>query len=346
MKRTLILLVVFLLLGGGAFWYLSTDDERNKMTLAGSDRNFALEDMSQLHKIFIAGRKGERTTLVRNGEGGWDVEGGGTANPHVVEPLLEVIRNVRIKYKPSDNALQNMVNTLATQGKKVELYDKKGNLLKSYYIGGSTADERGTYIIMDGAEQPYVAEIPGISGNVSVRFDRQGDEWRDKTLFSEKVEDIKYLSVEYPKQKNQSFILEAQGTDYTVKPFYDITPTIKRPFKEGSVEAYLVNFRNVGAEAFRNEHSGRDSILQTIPFCSITIVNTDEDTTRAVFYPIIKEKVTTQDRKTGEYVTTGGYLDRYFVLRNRQDFMLAQHLVMEKLFWGYGSFYQDTNLLN
>jgi hypothetical protein len=316
------------------------------MTLAGSDRNFALEDMSQLHKIFIAGRKGERTTLVRNGEGGWDVEGGGTANPHVVEPLLEVIRNVRIKYKPSDNALQNMVNTLATQGKKVELYDKKGNLLKSYYIGGSTADERGTYIIMDGAEQPYVAEIPGISGNVSVRFDRQGDEWRDKTLFSEKVEDIKYLSVEYPKQKNQSFILEAQGTDYTVKPFYDITPTIKRPFKEGSVEAYLVNFRNVGAEAFRNEHSGRDSILQTIPFCSITIVNTDEDTTRAVFYPIIKEKVTTQDRKTGEYVTTGGYLDRYFVLRNRQDFMLAQHLVMEKLFWGYGSFYQDTNLLN
>lgn len=346
MKRTLILLVVFLLLGGGAFWYLSTDDKRNKMTLASSDRDFALEDMSQLHKIFIAGRKGERTTLVRDGEGGWNVEGGGTANPQVVAPLLEVIKNVRIKYKPSDNALQNMVNVLATQGKKVELYDKEGNLLKAYYIGGATADERGTYIIMDGAEQPYVAEIPGISGNISVRFNRYGDEWRDKTLFSEKVEDIKYLSVEYPKQKNQSFILEAEGSDYKVKPFYDITPEIQRPFKEGSVEAYLVNFESVGAEAFRNQHSGRDSILQTIPFCSITLVNTDEDTTRTVFYPIIKEKVTTQDRKTGEYVTTGGYLDRYFVLRNRQDFMLAQHLVMEKLFWGYGSFYQDTNLLN
>ncbi|NRA49017.1 MAG: DUF4340 domain-containing protein [Phaeodactylibacter sp.] len=346
MKRTIILLIAFLLLGGGAFWYLSADDERNTMTLAGSDRDFALEDMGQLHKIFIAGRKGERTTLVRDGKGGWNVNDMGTANIHVVEPLLQVIRNVRIKYKPSDNAMQNMVNVLATQGKKVELYDKEDNLLKAYYIGGSTADERGTYIILDGAEQPYIAEIPGFSGNISVRFDRFGDEWRDKMLFTEKVEDIKYLSVEYPKQKNQSFILEADGSDYTVTPFYDITPEIQRPFKEGSVEAFLVNFESVGAEAFRNDHSGRDSILQTIPFCNITLVNADQDTTKAVFYPIIKEKITTQDAKTGDYVTTGGYLDRYFVLRNDQDFMLAQQIVMQKVFWGYGSFYQDSNLLN
>lgn len=346
MKRTVILLVLFLLLGGGAFWYLSTDDERNKMTLTGSDRDFALTDMSQLHKIFIAGRKGERTTLIRDGQGGWAVNGQGKANPNVVEPLLEVIQNVRIKYKPSDNALKNMVNVLATQGYKVELYDKEENLLKAYYIGGSTADERGTYIILDGAEQPYVAEIPGFSGNISVRFSRFGDEWRDKTLFSEAVGDIKYLSVEYPKQKNQSFILEATGKAYNIKPFYDITPEIQRPFKEGSVEAFLVNFKSVGAEAFRNEHNARDSILQTIPFCSVTLVNADEDTTRAVFYPIIKETTTTQDRKTGDYVTTGGYIDRYFVLRNQRDFMLAQHIVMQKIFWGYGSFYQDTELLN
>lgn len=346
MKRTLILLVVFLLLGGGAFWYMSTDDDRNKMTLAGSDRDFALKDMSQLHKIFIAGRKGERTTLVRDDSGGWNVNGEGRANPQVVEPLLEVFRNIRIKYKPSDNALKNMVNVLATQGKKVELYDKEGDLLKAYYIGGATANERGTYVILDGAEQPYVAEIPGFSGNISVRFSRTGDEWRDKTLFAEEVEDIKYLSVEYPKQKNQSFILEAKGGDYNIKPFYDITPEIQRPFREGSVEAFLVNFKSVGAEAFRNKHSGRDSILQTLPFCSVTLVNTAEDTTRAVFYPIIKETTTTQDRKTGDYVTSGGYLDRYFVLRNQKDFMLAQHIVVQKIFWGYGSFYQDTKLLN
>jgi hypothetical protein len=346
MKRTLILLVAFLLLGGSVFWYMSGDDKRNKMTLTGSDRDFAVKDMSQLHKIFIADRKGERTTLVRNDEAGWNVNDQGTANPHVMEPLLEAIRNVRIKYKPSDNALKNMVNVLATQGYKVELYDKENNLLKAYYIGGSTADERGTYIILDGAEQPYVAEIPGFSGNISVRFSRFGDEWRDKTLFSEKVEDIKYLSVENPKQKNQSFILEAEGSGYNIKPFYDITPEIQRPAKEGSIEAYLVKFKSVGAEAFRNEHSGQDSILQTIPFCNVTLVNTDKDTTRAVFYPIRKEKTTTQDRKTGEYVTTGGYVDRYFVLRNQQDFMLAQHIVMQKIFWGYGSFYQDTKLLN
>ncbi|MCB9291126.1 MAG: hypothetical protein H6560_27725 [Lewinellaceae bacterium] len=49
-----------------------------------------------------------------------------------------------------------MVESLATEGMKVELYDKDGGLLKAYYVGGSTSDERGTYMIMEGAEQPYV----------------------------------------------------------------------------------------------------------------------------------------------------------------------------------------------
>ncbi len=346
MKRTIILLVVFLLLGGGAFWYLNTEDERNKTTLAGADRDFAVKDIDRVHKIFIAGRKGERTTLVRDGQGGWTVNDAGKANPNVVGPLLEAIKNVRVQYKPSDNAVDQMVKTLATQGLKVELYDKQDEEIKTYYIGGSTADERGTYIILEGAEQPYVAEIPGFSGNISVRFARTGDEWRDETLFAKDVEDIQYLSVEYPKQRNYSFVIKASGSGYTVSPFYDITPEINRPSREGSIEAYLVGYESVGAEAFRNEYAARDSILQTIPFCRITLVDQAQDTTTAVFYPIEEEKTISQDPKSGAYVSTGGYIDRYFVWHNQKDFLLAQHLVLEDLFWAYSSFYEDSKMLN
>ena len=64
MNRTVVLLIAFLLLGGGVFWYLSQGGDE-KTTLAGADRAFKVEDIEQVHKIFIADRRGERTTLER-----------------------------------------------------------------------------------------------------------------------------------------------------------------------------------------------------------------------------------------------------------------------------------------
>ncbi|MCB0557731.1 MAG: DUF4340 domain-containing protein [Lewinellaceae bacterium] len=344
MNRTLVLLIAFLLLGGGVFWYLSQGKDE-KTTLAGADRDFAVKDIGQVYKIFIADRRGERTTLERK-DGYWLYNGQYKARPSVMQPLLEAIARVQIKYQPPQAAMEKMVEALATEGIKVELYDKEGNLLKAYYVGGSTSDERGTYMIMEGAEQPYVAHLPFWEGNLSVRFRRYGDEWRDKTLFSEEVDNIQSVSIEYPKQRNQSFILENTPDGYEIRPFYDITPEIRRPFKEGSAEAFLINFERVGAEAFRNNYEGRDSISRLVPFSIITLVNKQGDTTQVKLHPIVKENIISQDAKSGEYVLYSSEIERYFADLNGKDFLLAQHLVLEKLFWGYSSFFQDKNLLN
>lgn len=344
MNRTLILLIAFLLLGGGVLWYL-TGGEDEKTTLAGAGRAFAVKDIEDVHKIFIADRRGERTTLERR-DGYWLYNGRYKARPSVMKPLLDAIARVQIKYKPPQAAVENMVHALATEGIKVELYGKRGELLKAYYVGGSTSDERGTYIIMEGAEEPYVAELPAWEGNLSVRFRRYGDEWRDKTLFSEEVENIQSVSIEYPKQRDQSFILESTAGGYEVRPFYDITPEIRRPFREGSAEAFLANFESVGAEAFRNGHPGRDSISGQVPFSIITLVNKQGDTTQVKLHPIIKENIITHDVKSGDYILVNSGIERYFADLNGEDFLLSQHLVLKKLFWGYSSFFQDRNLLN
>lgn len=344
MNRTLFLLIAFLLLGGGVLWYLAAGEDE-KTTLAGADRAFAVDDIEQVHKIFIADRRGERTTLERR-DGYWLYNGRYKARPSVMRPLLDAIARVRVKYKPPQAAMENMVQALATEGIKVELYDKQGGLIKAYYVGGSTSDERGTYMIMEGAEQPYVTELPAWEGNLSVRFRRYGDEWRDKTLFAEEVDNIQSVSIEYPKQRNQSFILENTEKGYEVRPFYDITPEIRRPYKQGSAEAFLTNFESVGAEAFRNKFPGRDSISQLVPFSIITLVDKQGDTTRVELHPIVKENIITHDVKTGDYVLLNSEIERYFANLNDEDFLLAQHLVLQKLFWGYGSFFKDSNLLN
>ena len=63
MNRTLILLIVFLILGGGTAWYL-LNKEDDKTTLAGLDRDFAVENVAQIHKIFLANRADNSTTLL------------------------------------------------------------------------------------------------------------------------------------------------------------------------------------------------------------------------------------------------------------------------------------------
>lgn len=344
MNRTLILLAAFLLLGGATFWYL-TQGEGEKTTLSGADRAFAVRDIGKVHKIFIADRQGERTTLERR-DGYWLYNGRYKARPSVMEPLLEAISRVQIKYKPTEAAVEHMVQTLATEGIKVELYGKGDELIKAYYVGGSTSDERGCYMIMEGAEQPYVAYLPAWEGNLSVRFRLYGDEWRDKTLFAEEVENIQSVSIEYPKQRDQSFRLENKAGGYEVSPFYDITPEIKRPFRAGSAEAFLANFRSVGSEAFRNDYSGRDSIRQLAPFSIITLVNRQGDTTQVKLFPIVPENIISHDVKTGDYILSSSAIERYFADRNGEDFYLAQHLVLQKLFWGYSSFFKEDKLLN
>jgi hypothetical protein len=345
MKRTLILLLLFLLLGGGVVWYLS-QDQTAPSTLTGTDRDFAT-DIEEVHKIFIADRLGERTTLEKR-DGYWLYNGKYEARPSVIRPLVEAIQNVRIQYKPPRAAVENMVNVLATQGIKVELYDKEDALIKTYYVGGSTSDERGTYMIMEGADQPYVVEIPAWEGNLSVRFRRTGDEWRKKLLFEHQVEEIKSVSVEYPKQRQNSFILE-QTSDgvFDVQPFYDITPRINRPMRAGSGEAYLVNFEKLSAEAFRNDIPEKDSIRQQIPFSIITLTDRDDKVRQVKLYPIIRRSTISQDLKSGEYIINSGDIERYHVdVDDGTDFMLAQNRLMRQILWGYRSFFDEKALLD
>lgn len=324
MKRTTLFLIIFLLLGSATVWYLMSKPD-DKTTLAGADRRFKVENTDDIYKIFIADRKGIETTLERkNGE--WIYNNQYKARPNAVDNVLDAVRRMEIQYKPPLAAVPNMIKSLAAEGIKVELYNKTNQKLKSYYIGGATADERGTYAIMDGAEQPYVVSIPGWEGNIRFRFNLKGDDWRDKTIFAENAEDIQSVSVEYPKNKNKSFKLERVGNTFQITPFYDITPIIHRPYKEGSVERYLEGFSNLGAEAFESDNPNREKTLQLLPFSIITVKEKSGAEKTVRLYPIF---------------TAPNNSERYFADVSNGDFMLVQHLVFAKILWGYDFFFEE-----
>ncbi len=339
MKRTLILLVLFALLGFGVYQYLQGSQERG--TADGSfEKQFAVENIDEIHKIFLADRKGNQATLERSGDH-WMFDGKYKARPTAIENLLDAVKRVRVKYRPAKNAEKHMVENLSTSGTKVELYNKAGEKIKCYYVGGSTHDAAGTFMILENSNEPLVAHIPRFVGNLQVRYGLVGDEWRDRNVFGEKPEEIQSVSIEYPDPAfiQNSFIIERQSRyDYTVKPLFATTPVIEKPVQNGKVESFFVKFETKIVEAIENLHPDREQIVQQIPFCTLTLKTIKGKEKRVKFFPIYPENNPVQD-KDGNQMLTSGNVFRYHAQVNEEDFVLVQQGVFGELFWSYESFF-------
>ena len=331
-KRSLILLGLLVILGGFTVYSLTQNSGRGS-TLSLEERNFAVEDTAAIYKIFMADRFNHQTTLQRQGEG-WIHNGKHTVNLNAMDNLMDAIKRVKMQFKPPNASIKNLIKSLATEGIKVEIYDRQDQLIKAYYVGGSTPDERGTYMMIDGAEQPYVASIPGFTGNIRFRYNLLGDDWRDKAVFKVPIDQIQSVSINYPLQRGESFKLSKEGTAYQVKPFYALTqPTTAQP-NQSKIETFLYNFERILAESFINEHPKKDSILQQIPFCEIQVTTTAGDSTAVALHPRYFQTMPSGPEASQRIV------ERYYANVNEEDFMLVQNEVFKKIFWGYAFFFE------
>ncbi|MEL6835682.1 MAG: DUF4340 domain-containing protein [Bacteroidota bacterium] len=333
MNRTLILLIAVVVLGGGTYFLTSQEQAGPVTSIAGADRDFAV-DRELVEKIFIADRQGHRTTLERNGEG-WTYNEKYVARPDAVEILLQTIDKIRMRFKPTEAAVPHMVETLATQGIKVEIYGKEDELLKAYYIGGATNDERGTYIILEGAEQPYVADIPNWEGNLRFRYNLRGDDWRDRSILKAEAEEIAAVSIEYPKQQNSSFRLEI-GEESKVTPYYPLTPKINAPVQAGRVDAFIHNFNALTSASFTNFRDDYDQIIAQVPFAVISVEKKDGSVQSLKLWPVYPDAAL--DPKTGINMAPDEVLE-YHALTENGDLMEVYNEMVKKILWSYEFFF-------
>jgi hypothetical protein len=335
MKNTIILLSAFLLLAATAFWFINKPDE-SLSTVKVEDRNFAVKDLDQIGKIFIANRQGRTTTFVRNGEG-WMLNEKYKAREAAMSTLLKTIKRLELGYIPAHAAIPNIVEILGSNGIKVEIYDRENKKIRVYYVGGLSNNEEATYMIMEGAEQPYAMKLPAFVGGLRTRFDQEEKEWRDRDLFGLELEEIDFVSMEYPKQKNKSFILEKQNGDFTVRPFHALTPVSDKPMRKGMLEAYLVGFERLSGENFINDHSKRDSISRMVPFAIMTVKDNKGETQTVRFHPL-RPNGQSGLPLTDEEVFTSTAVERYHVDHSKGDYILVQQRNVGRAFWAYDGF--------
>ncbi|MEO0732237.1 MAG: hypothetical protein AAFZ52_05345 [Bacteroidota bacterium] len=323
MNRTITLLLAVVVLGGVA-WYATSDVNKQpaKATERSTDRQFGYAQLEDVHRIFVADRKGHQVTLTRGGITGWLADGR-PANENILKNLLEPVQRMEIQSLPTRAAVPNIVKNLATQGILVQLFGADGEKLRGYYIGGGTNDERGTYAITEGSENPYVVHLPHWTGNVRHRFSHWDDEWRDKVYFRVDPDQVEYLSIEYPTQRNKSFRLERHGNHYLMHPYYESElPARKMPLGIG--ERILVRYEKYYVNRYENGDAlAIAAAREQLPFATIRIKQTDKMEQIMALYP--------------RYVD--GEVEAYRAFINDgADWVLLNVETTEPLLVGYGSF--------
>jgi Domain of unknown function (DUF4340) len=336
MKKTNLIVLALLAIGGSiGAWYLV---ESKKSNLEGYDFNFAVKDTAAIAKIFLADREGKTVTLTRENSVKWLVGGKYEAQPDMIKTMLETLNQVDLKMRLPRNAVASVVKDIATEGIKVEVYDKKGKTLRVFYVGGSTSDDRGTFMMMENSNEPYVMQIPGFIGMLRPRFLTDEQDWRDRFAFKMPYESIKMVSVEYPNQKSKSFKLMRDGSNFKVEPFYDIVPRINRPVATGMVEAYLQGFAKLGIEGFEAGNPKADSLKQSPVFAKISVTDTHDKTKVLTLHPFVARNESGEVTKSND---GNVHIEHYFVDTNDGELMAVQHFVFEKVFWAYEAFFTN-----
>ena len=318
MKKTLILFVLVIILGVAA-WRIV---QHNPSQTASYDINssaFAIEDESTVQRIFIADKSGHTIDLKKE-RTGWRLNDKYKADPNSVELLLNGIKNLEIQYIPPRAANENIIKTMASFGIQVELFAQGNQLLKKYFVGGMTQDERGTYFLMDGSNQPFVMQISGFVGNLRERFRPELNRFRSQKILDIQPDKIEYVEVLYPGQPEHNFRIESGMTRYTL--FLDTQPdgTKSMTADRGRVESFFTGLEKIACESFLTGDIRQDSVQAGIPFCTMEIGEKESRVQRVKFW-----------QKLGPQNASQQGLHRFFILKD-DEFMLGQYDVIKTAF--------------
>lgn len=332
MKKSLIVLSILLVLAIIAFPLI----EYFKKPTLRERADFAISNPETIDSVFLVNRQGDYVLLRKVGEDRWTVNNQFNAEPGKVTRLLETLTKIEAKNPVAEKSQQVVINDLATDGIKVEVY-QKGEKTVTYYVGRPTVDETGTFMYIDGSTIPFVVHVPGFRGYLSPRYSPNPTEWRDKNIFNTPVERLTSVTVTYPDSAFKSFELRrSPANDFTVAQ--DGKTAV--PAKDYFSKLYVAQFNKVTFETYLRGYSQSyiDSLHSARPMVIINVKRTDNS--QAVLR--IYQKPITSDTKS-LYDDKGNLLvydaDNYFALiEGSPELITVQDYVFRHVLKGYKDF--------
>jgi hypothetical protein len=237
--------------------------------------NFEIKDTASVNKIIITEPNGMEMTLIRSGNQ-WTDDKGECVQPVQVFNILEAAYNVRFKGYVPENSVKTVINRISTIGIKVQ-YFQNDDWTKTWYIGGSTADHHGTYMLVESAEAgksdlPVIAEIKGMKGIIEPRFFADPRKWQCSGIFTYQMQDIAEVNVKFTERPDRSFEIRKIKNAYLVKYGGKYLTSLDT----NMVYRYLLNYKRINFENPNYELNDKqlDSLKRSKPFCELKVRTT------------------------------------------------------------------------
>ena len=314
-------------------------------TLQEKESAFSVRDTAAVTRIFIADKNVNSVELKRT-EKGWIINDEYLANTRLVDILLGTMRRMKVKAPVSNAQHNNVVSRMAAVGKKVEIYQKvfRINLFnriklfehekrtKVFYVGDATPNNLGTFMLMEGAERPYIVYMPAFRGFLSTRFSPKPDDWLSHVVFNHKLADIQSITLSFNEEPANSFkvdVVDASGnyrlTRLGDKQVVDNYDTLK-------LLNFLTSFRDLRYESRLNNLLSPamiDSIVHSPKLYELTLIDRDQKNVQVIMFR--KKQVTAEETDLPFELITVDH-DRFYGLINEgEDFVLMQYYVFDKV---------------
>lgn len=332
MKKNVIALIVFVVLSGIAIWLIT---RQSQSTIKEDLRDFAVNDTAAITKIFLADREGNIVELKRQSNGTWLVNGEHPARKDAVKLLLSTIKTIDVKSPVSKAEFENVVKQMATNATKVEIYMGGDKPAKVYYVGQSTKDTFGTYMMLENSSTPFVMEIPGFNGYLTTRYFTDPEAWRSAQIFASIPREIESIEVKHA-DPSRSFKIEGISAGNPEITLLSNNQKLQS-FDTAAVYDYASLFHNVHGEYFVTHllrETKKDSIFNQNLF-TINVKETNGELTTLKGY----RNQLAEPTLNVEGDTLLFDIDRLYGIKNESDdIMVIQYFVFDPLTPRYESF--------
>ncbi len=325
---------------------------RNTSTFGKKDRDFAVEDTASITRIFLADKRNNSVMLERQPNGRWMVNREYLVSKPIMDMFLQTLKRIEVKEPVPASSHNRIISLLAANAVKVEVYQNLprltlfGNPLfyreklgTVYYVGDATPDLTGTYMLREGSGLPFIIDMPGLRGFVAPRYTPRLIDWRDHTIFSHRLADIREVTLEIPDYADHSYKVVNHGNK-RLEVISLLSNQVVERYDTLRMLAFMNSFGNIKFESILNETKDLniDSIRTSRPFHVITL--TDQSGKQ-------HQVKTFRMPATMEYFDDQGNvipwdLDRmYAEINEGKDFVLVQFFVFDKIIRPLGYFLKE-----
>ncbi|MGB0933846.1 MAG: hypothetical protein ACPGU5_06160 [Lishizhenia sp.] len=284
MKKTIGLLIgLALVIGLG--YYAYNLQEKSKKSDNTELIDFEIKNVENIDKIEIYDPYFQASfTLLKKGDV-WTDKNGGCVQQNPVKTILETFKKVTFSGYVNDAAKTNVTNLMAAKAKKVTVYEQ-GEMKKIWYVGHSTPDHLGTYMLVETPEvksdQPVIMGMQGLNGILEPRFFVDPKIWACTDLFSATQAEIKKVSIKNNIDNEDSYEITRNGSGFVAT---QNTMPIENVNQE-KLTFFTNSFENIHFNKPNYEFTQQqvDSIRNSNPYIEMNIDKKDGTSLSMNFY--------------------------------------------------------------